>query len=266
MTQPPIRDDEIQAYVDGRLSGRDRERVRAALEDDTALRATVEADRSAMAELRAALRVDAPGGDPTTEQLMRDLRIRLIGMRYRRHLRHAAAAVALIAVGWLGHMATERLTGVPAGIQLAATAHELFANSAYPASTRPPPAIEDMEVLFSELLGIPVGIPDLAPIGLTLVSGRIIELEDGPVVQVLYQDSRSERFSIYLAATPPESSEDPAIHLVEVGGLTAGYWREGDMFITLIADEPEDQLLALAMRVANEVPGRHTPATGEPPL
>lgn len=266
MTQPPIREDEIQAYVDGRLGGRERGRVRDALDGDTALRAEVEADVAAMAELRAALRGDVVTGDPTTEQLMRDLRTKLVGMRYRRHLRHAAAAAVLIAVGWFGHLLTDRMTGVPDGIQLAVTAHELFANSAYPASTRPPPAIEDMEVLFTQLLGTPIGIPDLDTIGLTLVSGRIIELEGGPVVQVLYQDSRAERFSIYLAATHEPLPEDPAIHLVEVDGLTAGYWNDGNLLITLVADEPEEQLLALAMEIADEVPPGPAPAGGEPQL
>lgn len=267
MTQPPIGDAELQAFIDGRLSGRERERVRDALDTDTGLRAHVEAERAAMARLRTALRDDAQTSDPTTEQLMRDLRLRLIGVRVRRHLRQACVAAALLVAGWFGHLASERFTGVPAGIQLAATAHGLFANAAYPASTVPPPAIGDMEALFSQLLGTPIGIPDLDTIGLTLVSGRIIELEGGPVVQVVYQDRHNERFSLYLAAAAHDTDPgEPWIHLVEVDGLTAGYWNEGNLAITVVADEPEEDLLALAMAIADGVPRRTITTDDDPAL
>lgn len=264
MNESGITENQIQAYVDGRLPAGEHARVRALLDRDPARRAEVEAEIALMARLRGDL-IGAAGQheDPTTDQLVRDLAHRLDGARRRRMALQACAAAALIAVGWLGNMVADRLLGVPEDLQLAVAGHELFANSAY--GDHPMIVAEsDLESAFGRLLGVAIDIPDLSGNGLTLVAGRLIELTDGPVVQVLYEDRRRERFSLYLAAGAPGDAQSgdsglSEISLVEVDGLTTGSWTEGGTQLTVVADEPAEQVMALALEISQAVPSGGIP-------
>jgi len=244
MNGPDAMNLKIQAYIDGRLAPGERARVRDQLDRDPARRAEVEAEIALMARLRGALKETTPEqDDPTTDQLVRTLGERLHGQRRRRIAFQACAAAALIAVGWLGSTVTDRFLGVPESLQLAVAGHELFANSAY--ANNPVIVAEvDMESAFGRLLGVAIDIPDLSANGMTLIAGRLIDLTDGPVVQVLYEDRRRERFSLYLAAGAPNSAGTSSIEVVEVDGLTAGIWSVGGTQLTVVSNEPPEQVLA----------------------
>jgi anti-sigma factor RsiW len=251
MTEGKISDDRLQSFVDGRLGSREERRLRAWLGRRPADAVRVEAMIGDRAALRDAFprRMDAMGepGDALTDQLATDLTRTLRRRRRRTVTRRLAAAAALLLVGWVGHQERYVLMGVPDSVRLATVAHTLFANSQFAGrvGALPEPA---MEAWLGQALGESVDIPDLSRLGLSLVSARVIDLDQGPVAQAVFEnDSNDMHVSLCLA--PDRAGAGSGISVVELNGLTAGYWQEGDMLVTLVGDEPEDSIMALATQI-----------------
>ena len=109
-----------------------------------------------------------------------------------------------------------------------------------------------MAAWFSSRLGEPVEIPILGAIGLRLVGGRLLAAGNRPMAQLIYEDRGGRRLTLCLSSEPVEVGQE--IELVEVGGLTAGYWQDGDLAYALVADTPDSQLVAIASELGAEEP------------
>ena len=250
-----IGEDELQAFVDGELP---RDRGTAILahlgrnpEDVQRLaRYALQKD-----ELRRGIdAINLPGGDPATLRLQEALADRLSRPDRGRWLRRAAAVVLLLATGWAGHdvyhvYVEQRL---PELVVEAAQAHEVFGgDSQRPVELTAASQVE-MQAWFSRHLGEPIEIPSLQAIGLQLVGGRVLPGGDAPIAQLIYEDSAKRRLTLCLSAQLSDTG--PVVELVQVEGLTAGYWEAGEVSYALVAQTPDLQLVAIASELGAEEP------------
>jgi len=198
-----LREDELHAYVDGRLDPGRRQEVERRIAADPALRARIE-DWEAQAEaLRAALaplaREPAPPELNPAELLQQQLARRAAPWRI-------AASVALVfALGAAaGGGATWALRGPPRPTEIArlqteaTTAWRVFASD-----TAQPVELdgEDPATLvrwMTQKLGRRVSVPDLSAQGYKLLGGRVLTAMYGPAAMLLYQDAAGTRLTVYL--------------------------------------------------------------------
>jgi anti-sigma factor RsiW len=250
MTPPEIHEEELHAFVDGQLPGARCTAVLAYLgrHPDEITRLAAYARHKE--ELRRRLEeFELESGDPTTAGLQRALAERLTGRGYRDWWRRAAAMAVLLGAGWWSNTLyqdhlTARLPGV---VVEAAQAHEIFGTDATRPVELPAVATADMAAWFSRQLGELVEIPSLQSMGLRLVGGRLLAGSDGPVAQLIYEDGSGYRMSLCLSSAPNQGG--PEVEVIELEGLTAGYWHEGDLTYALVGDTTEQQLVAIATQL-----------------
>jgi anti-sigma factor RsiW len=109
-----------------------------------------------------------------------------------------------------------------------------------------------MAAWFSRHLGEPVEIPSLRALGLHLMGGRLLTGDDGPVAQLIYEDDAGRRLTLCLSVDPADLGLE--VELVEVDGLTAGYWQKGELSYALVAETSDLQLVAIASELGAAAP------------
>lgn len=236
----------IHALLDGELDGERRAELERRLDEDGELRRRVDLYAEQKRRLAAALAAAAEGPtDPYTDTLAEALVQRLARPARLRWLRRAAFAAVLLAAGWwvhdLGRLVADPVPDIVAD---AAQIHELFAEDPEHHVELPPAESEAISRWMSRQLGEPVEVPDLKPLGLTFLGGRLLANEEGPFAQLVYETSDGRRLSLYLSGETGEGERD--LELVEIDGLNAGYWEDDDLAYTLVARVSPQRLLAIA--------------------
>jgi anti-sigma factor RsiW len=255
MSLPEIDEDELQAFVDGRLPEGRSTAVLAHLDRHPAETRRLGQYARHKDELRRALAAaDLPGGDPTTAALQRTLALRLTRPDYLGWLRRAASVVLLLATGWSAHGLYEGWQDgrLPPLVAEAAQAHEVFGSDSQHPVELTAGSQHEMAGWFSRQLGAPIEIPSLRAIGLRLVGGRLLPGDETPVAQLIYEDRAGRRLTLCLSAESSDAGMQ--VKLVEVDGLNAGYWHDGSVGYALVAQTPDLQLVAIASELGAEDP------------
>jgi anti-sigma factor RsiW len=250
MNPPEVHEEELHAFVDGQLPSGRCTAVLGYLgrHPDEITRLAAYARHKE--QLRRRLEeFELESGDPTTAELQRALAERLTSRSYRDWLRRAAAMAALLGAGWWSnvlyqHHLTDRLPGV---VVEAAQAHEIFGSDPDRPVELTAVAAADMAAWFSHQLGELVEIPSLQAMGLRLVGGRLLAGDDGPVAQLIYEHGSGYRMSLCLSSAPNDGG--PEVEVVQLAGLTAGYWHEGELTYALVGHTSEQQLVAIATQL-----------------
>jgi anti-sigma factor RsiW len=249
---PAVAEAELHAWVDGRLPEARRAAVAAWLEahpEDRRRVAAWQQQNELIQELY---------GDITREPVPERLTLpRLMGRRRGLWWARAAAAVLLLAVGaaggWLAH---DRLGGTRVGSSAVAAygveAHRVFTNEVRHAVEVDASQDEHLIAWLSKRLDHPLRAPDLKPLGLELLGGRLLVTPDGePAAQLMYEDASAARFTLYV--TRHLEPRPTAFRWSEEQGLGAFYWQERDMGYAIIGAAPKDRLLAISRRVYAEL-------------
>jgi anti-sigma factor RsiW len=247
-----IGEDELQAFVDDQLPPARHRAVVAHLGEHPEDRRRVDDYLQQKRDLRAHVEAQSPGPtDALTERLQAELAARLAARRRRlwSPWPQAVAAALLIGVGWLGHMGYERYQDwrLPPAVNGAAQAHLIFADDPVRPVELPASASVELARWFSDHLGERVTIPDLAQLGLNFVGGRLLGTEKGPMAQMLYEDNRGRRLSLYL--TPSDGDGGADVQVVQIDGFNAGYWKGDALAFTIVAETPTEQLLVIASEI-----------------
>lgn len=233
----PVGEDDIQAFVDGRLAPARRGAVEDYLARHPAMGRKVQAFVEQREMLRGALRFKAE--EPIPARLRVD---RLADAQRRSAWRGSAlaASVALAALlgaggGWLGRGAFDPGPGADGQLALVAGAHRVFvADARRPVEIRAD-AADQLVRWLSNRLGQPVHVPDLAAAGLRFMGGRLIPTPEGPAAQLMYDDDRGVRVTLFLApgvdeALPPPRGEPRFAALGDVGTLR---WADNRFLYTV---------------------------------
>jgi anti-sigma factor RsiW len=193
-------------------------------------------------------------GEPVPERL-----------RSRRARWHAAAiaagwiAIGLgagIVAGWQLHAwraGVPPSSEVPGFVKRAALAHAVYS----PEVRHPVEVGADQEqhlvAWLSKRLGAPLRAPKLEAIGFSLVGGRLLPGDNGPVAHFMYQTEKGRRITLYVRTENTENRETAFRYAAE-GNVKVFYWIDRKLAYALSsADVGKDDLLKVANAVYQQL-------------
>jgi len=259
MSEPEqaIGESELQAWADGRLAAGRRADVEAwlAAHPDEAERLT--AYRAANELLRA--HFHAVLDEPVPERLER------FAQRSGRW-RKAAAIAGWIAIGAaVGGTAGWELHALraPAAVAMKPEAQVIARRAALAHATYAPEVRHPVEVgadqeqhlvaWLSKRLGGDVRAPKLDSEGMSLVGGRLLPRDPGPVAQFMYQNAQGRRTTLYVRTEGPDQRET-AFRYAREGNVRVFYWIDRKFGYALSsADLEREELLRLANLVYQQL-------------
>jgi len=174
-----------------------------------------------------------------------------------RPLLRYAAVVAWFAlggvIGWQLHAFTaDRRADATSWPRRAAIAHVVYS----PEVRHPVEVGADQEAhlvaWLSKRLGSPLKVPHLGELGYTLVGGRLLPGERGPVAQFMYQDSKGQRLTLYVRVNPDDSGET-AFRFAQEHGVGVFYWLDRKLGYALSGEVEKNELLRIATAVYRQL-------------
>jgi len=257
MGDRPIGEDDLQAYVDDRLTPDLRASVEAYLEANPDAAARVQSDRALRDDLRERLAFK------TQEPIPARLRVAsIIGERrqtmYRR-LRAVAAAIAWFIIGGSAGWTANAWLSEPRSVS--APAHAAAVDAMVAHRTFVPEVVHPVEVpasqeahlvqWLSRRLGAPVSAPDLSAQGYQLMGGRLLPAGGRPAGLFMYDDNRGTRLTVYVR---PESARDrTAFRFEKQGEIAAFSWMDRDRSYVVTAKADRARLLGVAEAVYRQL-------------
>ena len=254
MTESPIGEDDLQAFVDGRLPAVRLAAVEAHLAADPEIAQRVAAESRHRASLRAQL--DAKFAEPIPA------RLRIANIRAARQARWlgrgriAAAASLIFIIGSTGGWFAGRLPGVGPATQStpATTSVASGANAAYRtfvvevAHPVEVVAAQEAHLLqwLSKRLGRPIVAPDLAKFGYRLMGGRLLPGGTGAAAQLMYEDASGKRLTVYVRAA---EGTETAFRFQQEGDAATFAWIDQGFGFAVTAPAGRDELLPIAEAV-----------------
>lgn len=254
---PPIDDDLLHAYVDGRLDAATQAHVASWLEANPEQAARV-VDWQAMDQaLRAAY-------EPVAQEPV-PAHLAAFAVTPAHSARawwwQAAAAVLLLAIGALGGYGISEL-GRPAPVaannlnaqhlaQSAATAHRVFS-----VEVRHPVEVgADQEQHLVTWLGRRVGAKLVAPRlddkGYRLVGGRLLSSDAGPAAQLMYENREGKRITAYVASSVADGQT--AFQFRQQDKVSTFYWIDNGKGYALSGEIERAALLDVAKSVYSQL-------------
>ena len=257
MSAGPITEADLQAYVDERLDAARRAEVEAwlAARPDEAER--IDDYRRLGAEVRGLY-------EPVLLEPVPSALARAVSPGRRRWARVAAIAawVALGAAvgglaGWELHGERPLAVSAPdVGATMARRA--AVAHATYSPEVRHPVEVgADQEAhlvaWLSKRLGAPLRAPQLEAVGYSLVGGRLLPGDTGPVAHFMYQCNRGTRVTLYVR-TEAAGNRETAFRYAREGSVGVFYWVDRKLGYALSsADISKDDLLKVANAVYQQL-------------
>jgi anti-sigma factor RsiW len=257
MSETPFTEAELHAYADGRLDESRRAAVDAwlAAHPDDAERV---ADYRRLSDaLRSTY--DKLLDEPVPERLRQALQ-----PKRRRMARYSAAAAWLmlgIAIGVLAawQLDDADLAAPPSVDAGAVMAHRAaVAHATYSPEVRHPVEVgaddeAHLVAWLSKRLGAPLRAPKLENVGYSLVGGRLLPGESGPVAHFMYQCKQGTRVTLYVR-TEAASNQETAFRYAEEGKVRVFYWIDRKLGYALSsADISKEDLYKVADAVYQQL-------------
>ena len=274
MSHVPISDDDLHAYADGQLEGDRRDAVEQAIARDPSLGARIAAIREQNADLRHAFdpwlaervppRLVAAAGGPTRRGWL---------ARGWPALAAAATLVVGVAIGWMARDAVLERAGTPTSFaQEAALTHALYAAE----QRRPVEVWANEEASLARWLtrrtGTQAHIPDLAPLGFTLVGGRLLSGNRKPTGLLMFENADKQRVTLQwrLSRDRHDETGETAFRYEHRDGVSVFYWLDDDCAYALSGPFERTQMLGIArvvygqLAAAPKAPALPPPAAPKP--
>lgn len=256
MSEPStISEADLQAYVDGRLDAERRAAVEAWLAQRPEEAERVGAYRRLSGEVRAAYH--AMLAEPLPERFAY-----LAGRRSPlRRIALVAVWVALgVAVGSLATLELEARRPAAAFLtgELAMAHRAAIAHATYSPEVRHPVEVgaadeAHLVAWLSKRVGVQVRAPKLEASDLSLVGGRLLPGETGPVAQFMYQTPSGRRLTLYLRQEHSGNTET-AFRYVRDHNVGVFYWIDRDCgYAVASSDFSREELLKVANLVYKQL-------------
>ena len=252
----PISEADLQAYADGHLPEERRKAVDAWLASRPEESERIAAYRRLASEVRTAYNTML--SEPVPSRLTK---VASAGLRWRR----VAVVVGWIVLGVLigapagWYSRPERLVTqvVPADPSMIAR-RAAVAHATYSPEVRHPVEVgaDDEQHLvnwLSKRLGVKVRAPKLEEAGMSLVGGRLLPGENGPVALFMYQSQNGRRLTLYVR-TEATRNRETAFRYARENNIGVFYWIDREVGYALAsADLSKDELLRLANLVYKQL-------------
>jgi anti-sigma factor RsiW len=244
-----IEEDDLQAWVDGRLAPEDIEAVEIYLAAHPELRERWSQYAEQRQELRVAFARQVEQPIPArlgVARLMAAQRRR----RYRQFARIAAAVAWLIVGGIGGHDLLPALTSSASAVLASSVFDDaIAAHRTFSVETRHPVEVgsnEEAHLLqwLSKRLGHRLIVPDLDALGFQLMGGRLLPADSGPAAWFMYEDEKGIRLSCYYLVV--DAAKETEFQFREQNGVNAFYWVDDGLAYAIAANAPRDLLLKVA--------------------
>lgn len=246
MNRREITESDLNAWLDGELPEGRRTAVQdhlAAHSDDAARLEAYRRNDQALA-MRFAGVLD----EPVPARLAARLQPR------RSRLFACAAAVGWIVLGGFAGWQLHGLRGAdhwgdaPGWAKRAAVAHAVYS----PEVRHPVEVAADQEThltnWLSKRLGTSLKIPRLDKLGYSLVGGRLLPGDQGPVAQFMYQDAQGMRLTLYVR-TNRDKNHETAFRFSQDGNVRQFYWIDRGLGYALSGEIGKEDLLRVATAV-----------------
>jgi anti-sigma factor RsiW len=257
----PIGEDDLQAYVDGRLSPDRTATIEAYLRDNPHAAGRLASYRKQRDELRMMLR--GKSEEPVPSHLRISAILAERHQAWRRRLGAIADACLWLVLGgtagWFANgfvgpdmplsSASARLSALTRD---AVSAHRTFAvEIAHPVEVR-----ADQQAHLARWIAMRLGhqllIPDLSGAGLRLMGGRVLPAGQDAAAQLMYQDEHGLRVTFYVRAG---ESGETAFRFARHDDVMAFYWLDDGCGYVVSAAIDRDRLRKVAEAVFNQLEG-----------
>ena len=248
MSDLTVTEVDLQAYADGKLPEERRAAVAAWLAAHPEDAERIESYRQLAAELRTSY--EGVLDEPVPERLERAVR--------SGRMRRAALVAGWVAFGAvIGAIAGWQLNGaqraaLAAGDAAAMMAHRaVVAHATYSPEVRHPVEVgADQEAhlvaWLSKRLGTTLRAPKLEAVGYSLVGGRLLPGEQGPVAHFMYQCNRGTRVTLYVRSDMGQN-RSTAFRYSREGTVGVFYWVDSKLGYALSSsDISKEDLLNVA--------------------
>lgn len=243
-----VTEQDLHAYVDGRLDAARRQAVEAHLAAHPADADRVTAYRRQNETLHALFDPALDEVIPVRLRKPAPVRMQAPALRY-------AAVVAWLAVGVAaGYLlrGPAVLSSAPIALaQQAVAAHVVYAPEvAHPVEVDARQEAHLVKWLSKRLDG-EVRPPHLSELGYELVGGRLLPAGDGPAAQFMYQDARGQRLTLYVRRDAKDG--ETAFRYARQGAVSVFYWVDGPFGYALSGEQGKNDLLQIAHSVYQQV-------------
>ncbi|WP_201837132.1 anti-sigma factor [Microvirga zambiensis] len=260
----PIGEDDLQAFVDGRLPSARFEAIKLYLADQPALAEQVSREIEQRDALRARLAFKAQEPVPSRLRVANILASRRRSSIFRPAA--IAAAVAWLAIGgvlggfggvwWASRSRGQDEIADAAGSAIAA--HRIYVSERlHPVEV---PADQEAHLVqwLSRRVGKPLFAPNLNAQGYRLIGGRLLPAGNEPAALFMYEDAGGGRLTLYARSDGGE--ERTAFRFETQEGVSAFSWIEKGLSYVVSARVDRAQLLPIAETIYKQFEATSDPA------
>jgi len=240
-------DAELHAWIDGQLDPQRASEIAAWVAENPEAGAQAQAYRAQREALHRAF-------DDVLEEPLPPRLLAAASTPAPRRVWRMAAAMAWISLGFAaGYVLRQPALAPPppALAQRAAIAHAVYV----PEVRHPVEVGADQEAhllqWLSKRLKVQLRAPKFAEFGFTLMGGRLLPGDAGPVAQLMYQDAGGRRLTLYMGSDA--GNETTAFRFAQEGKLSVFYWLDGKLGYALSGEMPREEMLKLAQAAYREL-------------
>lgn len=239
----PVSDAELNALLDGETAVAERARLEALLREDPEAAERLNSLKALDQRLKGTFTfvLDEPVPERLAAVVPRGMRSR----RLKRFGAFAAMAAALLIAFAAGY-ATRMKVSPPRQAQfvdVAIGAHEVFTPEVrHPVEVA---AAEEQHLVawLGKRLGQKIKAPALSQAGFTLVGGRLLSDRAEPAAQLMYEDGKGRRLTLFIRR---ESRDSTSFRFASQDGVQAFYWIDRPLAYALVGKISREELMAAA--------------------
>jgi anti-sigma factor RsiW len=250
----PVGEDDLQGFVDGRLTADRLLIVQAYLEMHPQVRAYLARDMKLRDELAGSLQAKYDEPIPATLRVETLITARRTSQNRWRRL-SAAASVLFMLGGTMGWLANSFVMSVRSSAIHIMTTNAVAAYLTYTPEIKHPIEVSasgDGHLIqwLSNRLERPVIIPDLTSEHFYPMGGRVLPTSGTPAAQIMYNDEQGNRLTFYLQ---PMAAGITDFRYTESNGIRTYYRAENGIAFAVTAKIDQAQLLAVATAISTQI-------------
>jgi anti-sigma factor RsiW len=247
MKTDPISEQDLHAYVDNQLDAGRRAQVEAYLAVQPEAAALVEDMRQQNRLLHETY--DAVLNEPIPIGMGTHLQPKRFPVAWAASV--AALAVGLVT-GWSAHSMLQPEPAPMVFAERALRAHILYASEKRHPVEVPGDQEAHLVAWLSKRLDAPIRAPVLHAHGFSLLGGRLLPGDDGPLAQLMYESVDGERLTLVVRRAMHDTG-DTRFQVLEQNGNSVFYWVDRDYGYALSGSIGRNRMMDVARAVDTQL-------------